>query len=73
MDKKCFFTKNGEFLGIAFKNMPQNLYPTVGFKSGYGSTVEAHFPAVSYVVGKRPFMFHLDDFERIAKLHRKGF
>ena len=65
MDKKCFFTKNGEFLGIAFKNVPQKLYPTVGFKSGYGSTVEANFPAAN--VGNRPFMFDLDDYDKLTK------
>jgi ankyrin repeat protein len=32
--KEVFFTKNGEFLGVAFKECPENvLYPTIGIRN----------------------------------------
>ena len=53
VDKKCFFTCNGEFLGVAYRGLPlrDNLYPSVGLFCG--RTVEGNF-------GNSPFKFDLD-------------
>ena len=51
IDGKCFFTKNGEFLGVAFTGVTKGLYPTVGLN--YYSTVEGNF-------GQTAFTFDLD-------------
>ena len=47
-----FYTKNGEFLGVAYRNVPHGLYPSVylGYPS---STVVTNF-------GQSPFRFRLD-------------
>ena len=51
IDDACFFTKNGELLGVAFRGVQRGLYPTVGL--GYGDTVEGNF-------GQKVFTFDLD-------------
>ena len=50
VDDTCFFTKNGEFLGVAFMGVPRGLYPTVGLWDG---TVDGNF-------GQTAFTFDLD-------------
>ena len=52
VDDTCFFTKNGEFLGVAFTGVPRGLYPTVGLYCS-GDTVEGNF-------GQTAFTFNLD-------------
>ena len=50
--RSCFFTKNGKFLGTAFKNMPAiSLYPTVGVHSK-GETVLIN-------LGENPFIYNI--------------
>ena len=51
IDGNCFFTKNGDFLGVAYRRVPPGLYPTVGL--GPFGTVNANF-------GQSPFRFNLD-------------
>ena len=52
-NQTCFFTLNGNYLGVAFRNMPvsNNLYPTVGVGSDNDS-VEVNF-------GQFPFMYDI--------------
>ncbi|XP_003747647.1 ran-binding protein 9 [Galendromus occidentalis] len=52
LDNSCFYTKNGQNLGIAFPNLPPNLYPTVGLQTP-GEVVDANF-------GQQPFMFDIE-------------
>lgn len=54
IENTCFYTKNGVNLGIAFADLPQNLYPTVGLQTP-GEVVEANF-------GQSPFVFDIDDY-----------
>ncbi|XP_073992748.1 ran-binding protein 9-like [Rhodnius prolixus] len=49
VDKTCFFTKNGHYLGVAFQNIPLKLFPTVGMQS-IGEIIEANF-------GQEAFLF----------------
>ncbi|GAV04515.1 hypothetical protein RvY_14784 [Ramazzottius varieornatus] len=49
---RCFYTLNGRDLGIAFTDLPPNLYPCVGLQSA-GETVETNF-------GQNPFVFDVD-------------
>ena len=55
----CFFTKNGDFLGVAFRGVPGGLYPTA-YLYVVGQTVEANF-------GHSTFRFDLD-WERVGRL-----
>ena len=50
LGRDLFFTKNGEFLGVAFRNVPHGLYPSVGL---HDATVVTNF-------GQTPFRFRLD-------------
>lgn len=50
----CFYTKNGSNLGIAFRDLPTNLHPTVGLQTP-GEVVEANF-------GQDSFVFQIDDY-----------
>ena len=34
VDGSCFYTKNGHHLGVAFTDLPANLFPTVGLQVG---------------------------------------
>ena len=54
IDGKCFFTKNGEFLGVAFGGLPPrlNLSPAVDLRFK-GWAVDANF-------GQRSFKYDLD-------------
>ncbi|XP_026473235.1 ran-binding protein 9 isoform X3 [Ctenocephalides felis] len=53
VDNTCFYTKNGHDLGIAFRDLPPNLYPTVGLQTP-GEVVDANF-------GQSPFVFDIED------------
>lgn len=54
IDNSCFYTKNGINLGLAFTDLPSNLYPTVGLQTP-GEVVEANF-------GQTPFVFDIEDY-----------
>lgn len=56
VDNTCFYTKNGHHLGIAFRGLPPNLYPTVGLQTP-GEVVDANF-------GQQPFLFDIEDMLR---------
>ncbi|EEB15664.1 Ran-binding protein, putative [Pediculus humanus corporis] len=56
IDNTCFYTKNGHNLGVAFTDLPPNLYPTVGLQTP-GEVVDANF-------GQEPFMFDIEDMMR---------
>lgn len=58
VDNTCFYTKNGHHLGIAFRDLPPKLYPTVGLQTP-GEIVDANF-------GQKPFQF--DVFDMIQEL-----
>nr|XP_023013810.1 ran-binding protein 9 [Leptinotarsa decemlineata] len=53
IDNTCFYTKNGHHLGTAFRDLPPNLYPTVGLQTP-GEVVDTNF-------GQEPFIFDIDD------------
>lgn len=53
IDNTCFYTKNGHNLGIAFTDLPPNLYPTVGLQTP-GEVVDANF-------GQAPFVFNIEE------------
>ncbi|XP_022094479.1 ran-binding protein 9-like isoform X1 [Acanthaster planci] len=53
IDNTCFYTKNGVNLGVAFTDLPSNLYPTVGLQTP-GEIVDTNF-------GQNPFVFNIDD------------
>ena len=56
-DMSIFFTKNGDYLGVAKSYLPEmNWYPTIGLGTKY-EMVTVNF-------GKDPFMFQID-FRRI--------
>ncbi|XP_060932256.1 ran-binding protein 10 isoform X3 [Limanda limanda] len=63
INNTCFYTKNGISLGVAFTDLPPNLYPTVGLQTP-GEIVDANF-------GQQPFVFDIDDYmsEWRAKIH----
>lgn len=52
-DNTCFYTKNGHHLGIAFRDLPSTLYPTVGLQTP-GEVVDANF-------GQEPFKYDIED------------
>ncbi|XP_065423603.1 ran-binding protein 10 isoform X3 [Chrysemys picta bellii] len=56
INNTCFYTKNGHSLGIAFTDLPSNLYPTVGLQTP-GEIVDANF-------GQQPFVFDIEDYMR---------
>uniref|UniRef100_A0A671LWN5 Ran-binding protein 9 n=1 Tax=Sinocyclocheilus anshuiensis TaxID=1608454 RepID=A0A671LWN5_9TELE len=56
INNTCFYTKNGHSLGIAFTDLPSNLYPTVGLQTP-GEVVDANF-------GQHPFVFDIEDYMR---------
>uniref|UniRef100_A0A8C2APJ3 Ran-binding protein 10 n=1 Tax=Cyprinus carpio TaxID=7962 RepID=A0A8C2APJ3_CYPCA len=63
INNTCFYTKNGHSLGVAFTDLPPNLYPTVGLQTP-GEIVDANF-------GQQPFVFDIEDYmsEWRAKIH----
>ncbi|TRY97689.1 hypothetical protein DNTS_035489 [Danionella cerebrum] len=56
INNTCFYTKNGHSLGVAFTDLPPNLYPTVGLQTP-GEVVDANF-------GQHPFVFDIEDYMR---------
>lgn len=56
VDNTCFYTKNGHHLGIAFRDLPSKLYPTVGLQTP-GEVVDANF-------GQEPFKYDIEDMHR---------
>ncbi|XP_013389065.1 ran-binding protein 9 [Lingula anatina] len=60
IDNTCFYTKNGVNLGVAFTDLPGNLYPTVGLQTP-GEVVEANF-------GQSPFVFDIEDYMKEWRL-----
>ncbi|XP_005096797.1 ran-binding protein 9 [Aplysia californica] len=63
IDNTCFYTKNGINLGIAFTDLPANLYPTVGLQTP-GEVVEANF-------GQAPFVFDIEDYMKEWRVKTK--
>ncbi|KAL1245133.1 Ran-binding protein [Trichinella spiralis] len=63
MKKTCFYTKNGRHLGIAFTDLPGELYPTVGLQTP-GEVVEVNF-------GQQPFEY--DIMEEIKQVRYEVF
>ncbi|KAH9502660.1 Ran-binding protein 9 [Bulinus truncatus] len=63
IEHTCFYTKNGVNLGIAFTDLPPNLYPTVGLQTP-GEVVEANF-------GQFPFVFDIEDYKKEWRLKTK--
>ncbi|XP_045598083.1 ran-binding protein 9 isoform X1 [Procambarus clarkii] len=56
IDNVCFYTKNGHYLGVAFTDLPAQLYPTVGLQTP-GEVVDANF-------GQAPFVFDIGEMMR---------
>ncbi|KAG4305188.1 hypothetical protein PORY_001358 [Pneumocystis oryctolagi] len=54
-----FYTKNGVYLGIAFRDLKGTFYPSVGLRT-LGEHVRANF-------GKKPFVFDIEQYMRIEK------
>jgi len=61
VDGSCFYTKNGHHLGVAFQDLPSNLYPTVGLQTP-GEVIDANF-------GQEPFLFDIEG--EMRELRRK--
>jgi hypothetical protein len=63
--REIFFTLNGDFLGVAFRDVKGTLFPTIGIDA-------LHPIAVNF--GERPFAFGLDSYAaaREAWLARSG-
>ncbi|XP_066145816.1 ran-binding protein 9 isoform X1 [Euwallacea fornicatus] len=64
IDNTCFYTKNGHHLGVAFHDLPPNLYPTVGLQTP-GEVVDANF-------GQEPFVFDIEDMMRELSARTKA-
>ncbi|BES90227.1 CTLH [Nesidiocoris tenuis] len=64
IDNTCFYTKNGHNLGIAFTELPNNLYPTVGLQTP-GEVIDANF-------GQSPFVFDIEDVMKELKARTKA-
>ncbi|KAK5025762.1 hypothetical protein LTS07_007966 [Exophiala sideris] len=60
----AFFTKNGQDLGICFRDLKKDIrpFPTVGMKKHSGALITANF-------GQRPFVFDIDDKMETEKYH----
>ncbi|KAG0049152.1 hypothetical protein BGZ83_006010 [Gryganskiella cystojenkinii] len=59
-DMSLFYTKNGAYLGVAFRDLKGTLYPTVGMRTT-GEIVEANF-------GQRDFIFDIERYVKEEKL-----
>ncbi|KAI7831608.1 concanavalin A-like lectin/glucanase domain-containing protein [Gamsiella multidivaricata] len=59
-DMSLFYTKNGTFLGVAFRDLKGPLYPTVGMRTA-GEIVEANF-------GQQEFVFNIEDYVKDEKV-----
>ncbi|KAF9958021.1 hypothetical protein BGZ72_001050 [Mortierella alpina] len=58
-DMSLFYTKNGQYLGVAFRDLRGSLYPTVGMRTA-GEIVEANF-------GQRDFVFDIESYVKELK------
>ncbi|RUP46160.1 concanavalin A-like lectin/glucanase domain-containing protein [Jimgerdemannia flammicorona] len=59
MDMSAFYTKNGKFLGVAFKDLePVSLYPCVGIE-GWGVKIKANFGMSG------SFKFDIEQYEKV--------
>eukprot|EP00188_Purpureofilum_apyrenoidigerum_P005868 Plantae.Rhodophyta-Purpureofilum_apyrenoidigerum.ctg8156.p1 GENE.Plantae.Rhodophyta-Purpureofilum_apyrenoidigerum.ctg8156~~Plantae.Rhodophyta-Purpureofilum_apyrenoidigerum.ctg8156.p1 ORF type:complete len:426 (-),score=60.00 Plantae.Rhodophyta-Purpureofilum_apyrenoidigerum.ctg8156:293-1570(-) len=54
LDKSVFFTNNGAYLGVAFRDIEGTYFPTVGLRSR-GAVVEVNF-------GKKPFVYDIESY-----------
>ena len=59
VDGKCFYTKNGEFQGVAFRDVPGGLCPSASLYYT-GEIVEANF-------GQKSFRYDID-WDRLKSL-----
>jgi len=64
-NRSCFFTKNGKYIGLAFKDMRKDLslYPTIGMNS-IGEKVEVNF-------GNKPFVYDIELHKILQEAHEK--
>ncbi|KAL1229919.1 Ran-binding protein [Trichinella pseudospiralis] len=51
LKRTCFYTKNGRHLGVAFTDLPSELFPTIGLQTP-GEVVEVNF-------GQQPFEYDI--------------
>ncbi|XP_047127074.1 ran-binding protein 9 isoform X2 [Hydra vulgaris] len=56
IDRNCFYTKNGVNLGIAFRDIIPNLFPTVGLQTP-GEIVDVNF-------GQQPFVYDINEVKK---------
>lgn len=63
IENTCFYTKNGYNLGVAFRDLPSDLYPTVGLQTPL-ECVEANF-------GQFPFEFDIHNYVKEWHLKTK--
>eukprot|EP00794_Sanderia_malayensis_P018744 gene18744-20633_t len=56
INRTCFYTKNGINLGVAFADLPRNLYPTVGLQTP-GEVIDANF-------GQQPFTYDIEEMRK---------
>ncbi|KAG0345116.1 Ran-binding protein 10 [Podila humilis] len=59
-DMSLFYTKNGVYLGTAFRDLKGPLYPTVGMRT-VGEIIEANF-------GQQEFLFDIDEYVKDEKV-----
>ncbi|KAG0251447.1 hypothetical protein BG011_007601 [Mortierella polycephala] len=59
-DMSLFYTLNGDYLGVAFRDLRGSLYPTVGMRTT-GEVVEANF-------GQQKFMFDIESYVKEQKV-----
>ncbi|KAG0210737.1 hypothetical protein BGX28_009012 [Mortierella sp. GBA30] len=59
-DMSLFYTKNGKYLGVAFRDLKGSLYPTVGMRTA-GEIVEANF-------GQQDFIFDMESYVKELKM-----
>ena len=61
----CFFTKNGSYIGLAFKNINKDAtwFPTLGMNS-LGEKVEVN-------IGSKPFVYNIELENILQEAHNK--
>ncbi|KAK2736428.1 hypothetical protein FQN57_000761 [Myotisia sp. PD_48] len=58
----AFFTKNGSFIGYAFRDLKLNkVFPAIGMKKQPGAHIKSNF-------GQQPFMFDIDSMMKSEKI-----
>jgi len=64
-DRSLFFTKNGKYIGVAFRNIDEKLvlFPTIGLNS-IGERVEVNF-------GDKPFQYNVEIENILQAAHTK--